>query len=320
MSILATGNRVFQTEIEALLNTKNILGSQFEAIAKLITECKGKVIVTGMGKSGHIASKIAATFSSLGTPSFFMHPAEAMHGDIGMVSEDDVVIAISNSGESEEIIRIIPSIKFIGARLIGFTGTEDSTLAKSSDMSQIFPNIKEACSLGLAPTSSTTVMLCYGDALAIAVSEEKGFRNVDFATFHPAGSLGKKLLTKVCDIMSKNENNAKVYIDSSFKEAIIELSKKGLGMVSVVDTQNCLKGIITDGDLRRLLEKGVDVYSLNVKEIMTTSPIVVSQNLLAVDALNIMRNRNISNIPVIEKDILVGTIRLQDILRAGIIA
>lgn len=207
----------------------------FEKIVLKIVNCTGKVILTGMGKSGHIASKIAATFSSLGTSAFFMHPAEALHGDLGMISENDIVIAISYSGESEEITRIIPNIKLIGATLISITGNKNSTLANSSDITQTLPEFSEACYLGLAPTSSTTAVLCYGDALAVVASKIYGFNNADFGKFHPSGTLGKRLILKVKDLMSVDENNAIIEQDNLLDEAVVQLSKKGLGIVSVVD-------------------------------------------------------------------------------------
>lgn len=319
MDKLEEGKRVFDIEIKALQKTRDFLDHTFVEILDLVTECKGKIILTGMGKPGHIASKIAATFASLGTPSFFLHPGEAMHGDLGMISSDDIVIAISYSGESDEVIKIIPNIKMIGAILIGITGNEKSSLAQAADIVQIFPEFEEACYLGLAPTSSTTTALCYGDALAVVASGIYGFKDADFGRFHPAGSLGKKLILKVGDLMAQGENNAKVYIHVSFKEAIVELSQKGLGVVSVVDSDNTLLGIITDGDLRRQLEKGTDVYKMKVEQIMTSEPFVIEREKLAVEALNIMREKNISCLVVTEHSKAIGTIRLQDIVRVGII-
>lgn len=320
MNRIQMARKVFDIEIDALIKTRDSLDETFNTILELLINCKGKVIITGMGKPGHIAEKLAATFSSLGTPSFFLHPAEAMHGDLGMVSKDDIVIAISYSGESDEIVRIIPSIKLIGAQLIGITGNGNSTLAKSCDVVQIFPKFEEACNMGLAPTSSTTVSLCYGDALAVVASEIYGFTNNDFGKYHPAGSLGKKIILKVSDIMCQNEKNAVINKSTLLKDAIIELSKKGLGVVNIVNSSNELIGIITDGDLRRQLEKSVNVYDLNVQDIMTTNPTIVCDTILAVDALDIMRKKRLSCLPVINREKkLVGTIRLQDIIEKGII-
>ena len=235
MNTLQEGKKVFRIEIEALKKTMDMLDETFLEIVNLIVSCSGKVIITGMGKPGHIAAKIAATFASLGTSSFYLHPAEAMHGDLGMVSKEDVVIAISHSGESDEIIRILPGIKLIGAALVGITGNSNSTLARNADIVQVLPEFNEACHLGLAPTSSTTVALCYGDALAVVASEIYGFRDVDFGKFHPAGALGKKILIKIDDLMAKEERNAMVNVNTTLKDAIVELSKKGLGIVSIVD-------------------------------------------------------------------------------------
>lgn len=319
MDRLLEGKKVFDTEIVALEKTRDALDDTFLKILDLVVNCEGKVIITGMGKPGHIAAKLAATFSSLGTPSFRLHPAEAMHGDLGMVSANDVVIAISFSGESDEIVRILPNIKMIGATLVGITGNPNSTLAKASDVVQVLPKFEEACYLGLAPTSSTTAVLCYGDALAVVASGIYGFKDVDFGKFHPAGSLGKKLILKVDDLMAKGNKNAKIFENGSLKDAIIELSKKGLGVVSIVDTDNKLLGIITDGDLRRQLETGVDIYSLKVHDVMTRKPYTIDSSQFAVEALKIMKNKNISCLPVTCNGFLVGTLRLQDVIGVGII-
>ena len=319
MDRLAEGKRVFDIEIEALQKTRDALDETYVQILDLITNCSGKVIVTGMGKPGHIAAKLAATFASLGTPAFRLHPAEAMHGDLGMVSPNDVVIAISFSGESDEIVRILPNIKLIGATLIALTGNANSTLAKAADVVQVLPKFEEACYLGLAPTSSTTAALCYGDSLAVVASGVYGFKDENYAMFHPAGSLGKKLILKVGDLMAEGEKNAKVHISVPLKDAIIELSKKGLGAVSVVDDNDNILGIITDGDLRRQLEKGVDVYSLKVEDIMFPSPSTISKDRLAIEALKQMKERNISCLLVAENNKAIGTIRLQDIIGVGIV-
>lgn len=319
MNRLVEGKRVFDVEIEALKKTRDSLGNDFLDIVDMITSCKGKLIITGMGKSGHIATKLAATFASLGTPSFYLHPGEAMHGDLGMITKEDLVLAISYSGESDEIITILPNIKMIGATLIGITGNPNSTLAKESDVAQILPKFDEACFLGLAPTSSTTAVLCYGDALAIVCSGIYGFKESDFGKFHPAGSLGKKLILKVDDIMKQNEDNPIVNEAATLKEAVIELSKKGLGIVSVVDNDNNLIGVITDGDLRRQLEKEVNIYELSVKDIMTGNPFTVQEGVFAVNALKSLKENNISALPVLKGTKIVGTIRIQDIINVGII-
>lgn len=319
MDRLAEARRVFDIEIEALERTRDALDETFIKILDMVTHCEGKVVVTGMGKPGHIATKLAATFSSLGTPSFCLHPAEAMHGDLGMISANDVVIAISYSGESDEIIKILPAIKMIGAKVVILTGNKDSSLSKWGDIVQILPTFDEACHLGLAPTASTTAELCYGDALAVVASMVYGFEKIDFGKLHPAGVLGKKLLLKVDDVMACGETNAIVQRDVALTEAIVELSRKGLGMVSVVDHAGVLEGVITDGDLRRQLQKGVDIYSLHVNEVMSKKPIMIEVGELAVEALYLMKLNNISVIPVVDKKKVVGTIRLQTILNEGIV-
>lgn len=320
MDKLSEAKKVFDYEIKALEATKNALGDVFLQIVDLIVNCTGKVIITGMGKSGHIASKIAATLASLGTPSFCLHPAEAMHGDLGMISSNDIVIAISYSGESEEIIKIIPNIKIIGAKLIGITGNGKSSLAHTSDLVQVLPPFKEACVLGLAPTSSTTTTLCYGDALAVVSSEIYGFKKSDFGKFHPAGTLGKRLILRVRDLMAKGENIPKVNKNALLMEAIPIMSKKGLGVVAVVKENDELIGLITDGDLRRLIEKHVDIYSVKVSEVMTPSPKYFLSDKLAVDALKYLKENKINNLPIVDNNkILIGTITWQQIVRAGIV-
>ena len=318
--LLAAGKRVFDIEITALEKTRDTLDEAYLNILKLITECKGKVIITGMGKPGHIAAKLAATFSSLGTPSFKLHPAEAMHGDLGMISSNDVVIAMSYSGESDEIVRIIPTIKLIGATLVGITGNANSVLAKASDVVQILPPFEEACYLGLAPTSSTTAMLCLGDSLAVVASEVYGFRDSDFGKLHPAGSLGKKLLLRVDDLMVKEDDVPRINRDCLLMDAIAEMTRKKIGVVSVVDDDNHLVGIITDGDLRRIIEKHIDIYSVKVDSVMTITPKRITKDKLAVEALQFIKNNNINNIPVVDcEDKLIGTITWQLIVKAGIV-
>lgn len=317
---IVEAKKVFDIEIEALKRTRDSLDETFIKILDLIVGCSGKVIITGMGKPGHIGTKIAATFSSLGTSSFYLHPGEAMHGDLGMVSENDIVIAISYSGESDEIVTIIPNIKMIGATLVGITGNADSTLAKSSDYVQVLPKFEEACHLGLAPTSSTTAVLCYGDALAVLASEIYGFKDSDFGKFHPAGSLGKKLILKVMNIMAKDNEIPYVYEGTMLIDAITEMTKKGLGVVSIVNKDNELKGIITDGDLRRIIEKHVDFYSKLVDDVMIVEPKRITADRLAVDALKYIKQYSINNLPVVdENNRLIGTITWQMIVKAGIV-
>lgn len=320
MEILCEAKKVFNVEIEALKLTRDSLGQTFEKILEEIVSCKGKVVITGMGKPGHIAKKLAATFSSLGTPSFCLHPAEAMHGDLGMLSSNDIVIAISYSGESDEIIRIIPNIKIIGLKLIGITGNKNSTLAKASDIVQVLPSFEEACHLGLAPTSSTTVTLCYGDALAVVASKYYGFKKEDFGKFHPAGALGKKIIIKVGDIMAKDNDVPVVLAGTKLMEAIAIMSQKGLGMISVVNEDHFLIGILTDGDLRRLIEKHVDFYSVNVDDFMVKNPKFIKKDILAYDALHYIKQYKINNLPVVsDEGEVIGAITWQMIVRAGII-
>lgn len=320
LNYLDEAKHVFNTEIIALQKLRDSLDENFNKILKIITECKGKVIITGMGKSGHIGNKISATMASLGTPSFFLHPAEALHGDLGMIDKEDIVIAISFSGESEEITRILTNIKIIGATLIAISGNSASTLVRYSDCAQIFPSFDEACYLHLAPTSSTTATLVYGDALAVVASRVNGFNQKNFGLYHPAGSLGKKLLIKVSDIMVTGAENALVQEDLTLKSAIIEMGKKGLGITTVIDCAQNIVGVITDGDLRRQLEKGVDVYNLKVNEIMSSNPIIIKHDSMAVEALQILKEKNISSAPVVDdQQNVVGTVTLQAILNKGIV-
>lgn len=318
INILEEGKKLFDVEIQAMEIVKNALDDRFVEIVNLICECTGKVVITGMGKPGHIGTKIAATMSSLGTPSFFLHPAEAQHGDLGMLRDNDVVIAISFSGESEEVTRLIPNVKLIGAKLVGISGNENSTLIQNSDYSFVFPPFKEACAMNLAPTSSTTVALAFGDALAVCASKIYGFNEQNFALFHPAGSLGKKLVTKVSDLMKTDENNSVVCAGTSLKDAIVEMSNKALGIVSVVEGDR-LVGVFTDGDLRRALANSIDVYNITIDELMIKQPKTTTSKIMAIEALKFMNDKNISALPVVDDDKLVGTIRINDITGMGIV-
>jgi arabinose-5-phosphate isomerase len=318
IDILAESRFVFETEVNAINLVKDALDENFVRIAELISNCKGKVIVTGMGKSGHVSRKIAATLSSLGTSSFFLHPAEALHGDLGMVSANDIVIAISFSGESEEITRILPNIKIIGSTLIGISGNHNSSLVKYSDYSFVFPKFKEACSMNLAPTSSTTVAMVLGDALAVCLAKVYGFHENNYALFHPAGSLGKKLLIKVSDVMHSGKQNAVVMVGTKLKDAIIEMSTKAIGIINIVNEEYELIGVFTDGDLRRTFSKAVNVYDLSVDDVMVKTPTYIDSNMLAVDALKMMNAHNISALPIVNNQRLVGTVRMNDIIGVGI--
>lgn len=320
MDIIKEAQWVFNTEIAALEATRDSLDETFEAILYCILHCRGKVVITGMGKPGHIGTKIAATLASLGTPAFFMHPGEAMHGDLGMVTDQDVVILMSYSGESEEITRLLPTLREIGCITIAITGNPKSTLAKACQMHFYFPHFEEACYMHLAPTSSTTALLVLGDALAVVASKLRNYRKEDYALHHPAGALGKKLLVKVSDIMHSGSENAVIMLGSTLQSAIIEMSSKGLSMVTVVDGTGSLKGIITDGDLRRMLERGLDVYNEYVDNVMTKAPKWIDTRDMAVNALQKMNDLRITGMPVLdEKSHVVGSILMQDIYRAGIV-
>ena len=319
MNMIDEAKKVFDIEIKALNIVRDSVDNTFSAVIVEISNCKGKVVVTGMGKSGHVGRKMAATMASLGTPAFFLHPAEGLHGDLGMLSKDDIVIAISFSGSSEEVIRLIPSMKLIGNKIISITSKKESTLAQYSDYVILLPPFEEACNLGLAPTSSTTAVMCYGDAIAVVLSRVKKFTDKEFGKFHPAGTLGKSLLMKVKDVMHSGDKNPQIRINSSLKDAIIEVSQKGLGMVSVTDDKEELVGIITDGDLRRFLEKGADVYSLSIKDSMTCNPYKIEEDALAIEALKLMNEKNITVLPVVRGNSLVGGIRIQDIVHQGIL-
>ena len=319
MDFIECARDVFDTEIEALNQTRKALDDTFEKIVRLIINCGGKVVLCGMGKSGHIARKIAATFSSLGTPSIFLHPAEALHGDLGMISSNDVVILLSNSGESQEILHILPSIKFIGAETVAITSEKDSTLAKECDYVQIIPKVKEACALNLAPTSSTTAVLSYGDALAVAISNYHHFTEKDFAVFHPEGALGKKILIRVEDIMAKGEDMPVVKEGCKISDAIIEMSKKGLGVVAIVDKYGKLEGLLTDGDLRRAIEKKINMYDDIINHVMTKNPKWIIKDMLAAEALQRLKKMSLNNYPVVDTDMyVIGVLTWQQIIKAGI--
>ena len=317
---ISEAKKVFDKEIEALQKTRDALGEDFETILNLILGCEGKLILTGMGKPGHIATKMSATFASLGIPSFFMHPGEAMHGDLGMVEKKDVVMLMSYSGESEEVTRLMPVLKEIGCKTIAITGKPQSTLAQECQYHFFFPEFEEACYLHLAPTSSTTTLLVLGDALAVVASRAINYTRDDFGLHHPAGALGKKLLVKVKNLMYSGDEDAVVLEGSTLHQAIVEMSKKGLSMVTIVDTDNNIKGIITDGDLRRMLDKNVDVYNAVVDDLMTKNPTTVDYREMAVNALQTMSDKKITCMPVVnEENKLVGTILMQDIFKAGIV-
>ena len=318
--VVNESKNVFDKEITALEKTREALGEDFENLVELVLNCRGKVILSGMGKPGHIGSKIAATLASLGTPAFFMHPAEGMHGDLGMVTRDDVVILMSYSGESEEVTRLMPVLQEIGCETVAITGKENSTLSRECRSRLVFPEFEEACYLHLAPTSSTTALLVLGDALAVTVAKLRNYTREDFGLHHPAGALGKKLLVKVSDLMYRETANAVVPENSDLRSAIVEMSSKGLSMVTVVNDNGMLRGIITDGDLRRMLERGVDVYNESVERVMTPNPKWIDARELAVHALQKMNESRITGMPVLDdQNRVVGSILLQDIIKAGIV-
>ena len=287
---------VINIEQQAIAELTQFIDDDFAKACELMFNCTGRVIVIGMGKSGHIGGKIAATLASTGTPSFFVHPGEASHGDLGMITLDDVVITISNSGETGEVLAIIPVLKRIGAKLVAMTGNPDSTLAKLADTHVCVKVSQEACPLGLAPTSSTTATLVMGDALAVALLNARGFTADDFALSHPGGSLGKRLLLRLTDIMHKNERLPTVTKSAKIKDALVEMSLKGLGMTAIVDQENNLVGLFTDGDLRRILDLKIDIHQDNIATVMTKSPTVAHANMLAAQALNIMEEKKINGL------------------------
>lgn len=321
MDIFSEVKKVFDIEIGELKNVENSLSASIVDVINVVNNCKGKILLCGMGKSGHIARKISATMSSIGIQSYTLHPAEAMHGDLGTLSKNDVIIFISNSGETAEICNILPNIKMIGTIMVSITSHAESTLAKYSDYVIELPVIKEASAHNLAPTSSTTAVLVIGDAIAITVSKIRKFKKENFALYHPAGALGKKLTTTVYDVMAKDDDLPKVLIDSSLLMAIEEMCSKPMGAVVIVDEENNICGLITDGDLRRSYEKKVDVYNSVVNDIMTEKPKCISSSKLAVEALRIMEEgiSSLSVLPVLDgHNKLCGLISNHSIIRLGI--
>lgn len=321
MDILTEAKKVFDTEIQELNRVKEVLDGSIVDVINAINDCKGKVVLCGMGKPGHIARKISASMSSLGIHSYVLHPGEAMHGDLGTLSSDDIILVISNSGETSEIGHILPNIRMIGTPIVAITSNGKSSLAQFADYLICLPEMREAGALNLAPTSSTTAALVLGDAIAVVVSEMRRFKKENFAMYHPAGALGRKLTITVDDIMAKGEAVPEILIHSNMQQAIVEMCKTGLGAVIVVDETGSMCGLISDGDLKRYMEKRIDVYNMNVEEVMTENPIYTYQNVLAVDALKIMENREkqLSVLPVLdEKNKVVGLVRNHDIIKLGI--
>lgn len=317
---LKLAKEVLQLEASEIDMLAQRLDSSFSDAVACILQCQGRVVVSGMGKSGHIGGKIASTFASTGTPAFFMHPAEASHGDLGMITTGDVVIALSNSGESDEILAIVPPLKRLGAKIIAITGNDASTLAKAADIHLSARVAKEACPLGLAPTSSTTVALALGDALALCVLDLRDFTAEDFARSHPGGSLGRRLLVRVSDLMRTDDNIPRVLMGASLAQGLLEMSHKGLGLTAVVDTGNKPIGIFTDGDLRRAFEQNVNVASAKIGEVMHQNPMTIHQDELAIAAVEVMEQGKVNGLLVVDDaGILVGAINMHDLLRAKVV-
>ncbi|MFI4921169.1 MAG: KpsF/GutQ family sugar-phosphate isomerase [Gammaproteobacteria bacterium] len=319
-TLIRLAREVLETEASAISALIPRLDSTFTSACRLMLACRGRVVVTGMGKSGHVANKIAATLASTGTPAFFVHPGEASHGDLGMITGDDLVLALSNSGETSELVTILPLIKRLGVKLIAFTGNPESTLAKIADVHLDVSVVREACPLNLAPTASTTAALAMGDALAVALLEARGFTQEDFARSHPGGSLGRRLLLRVEDIMHKGETIPQVPEGTSLGKALMEMTRKGLGMTAIVDAKGRVAGIFTDGDLRRTLDKRVDVHTALVDEVMTKNCTTIAPEALAGEALHLMESRKFNGLLVVGKDRgLLGALNMHDLLRAGIV-
>lgn len=317
----AVAHRVLDTEASAVHALAARLDERlFKSALTLIWHCHGRVVVSGIGKSGHVARKIASTMASTGTPAFFVHPAEASHGDLGMITAHDVFIAISNSGESAELLAIVPAIKRRGAKLIAMTGNPKSSLAAEADVHLDAGVDKEACPLGLAPTASTTAALALGDALALALLDLRGFGAEDFARSHPGGSLGRQLLTHVRDVMRTGKDIPSVTESASFTEALLEISRKGLGMTAIVDGEGCVIGIFTDGDLRRTLEKTTELRDIRIAEVMTRRPRTIGAERLAVEAVQIMEQFKVNQLLVVDENRrLIGALNMHDLFRAKVI-
>ncbi len=317
--LIDSAQRTIRLEIEAVQELLPRIDADFVKACELILNCKGRVVVVGMGKSGHIGNKIAATLASTGTTSFFVHPAEASHGDMGMITRDDIVLALSNSGSTAEIVTLLPLIKRLGIRLISMTGNPDSPLAKAAEVNLDARVTQEACPLNLAPTSSTTASLVLGDALAIALLEARGFTAEDFAFSHPGGALGRRLLLKVENVMHAGDALPRVRRGTSLRDALLEMTQKGLGMTVILEEDGRLAGIFTDGDLRRTLDKGIDVRQALIDEVMTPHGKTARAEMLAAEALKIMEDHKISALVVVDdQDKPVGALNMHDLLRAGV--
>tara|TARA_B100000809_G_scaffold178758_1_gene176374 strand:- start:1964 stop:2944 length:981 start_codon:yes stop_codon:yes gene_type:complete len=315
---IGVANRVLDIESAAIKNLKGTLNKSFVEACEACGNCKGKIIVMGLGKSGHIADKIAATFASTGTPAFFIHPSEAIHGDLGMIDKDDVVLILSNSGETEEIVSLIPMIKKMGISIIALTGNKKSKLSNEASV-HVYVEVKEeACPMNLAPTASTTAALAMGDAIAVALLEKKGFTKEDFAKSHPGGSLGKKLLLSLGDIMHKDDEIPIVYETDKLASGLIEMSEKALGMTAVLNDNNELVGIFTDGDLRRTLENKIDIQSTYMKEVMKKDPYIMNEDTLAYNAVATLQEMKITSLLIVKDKRLIGALNIHDLFRAGV--
>jgi len=318
-TLIERGRRVLAIEARAVADLEHRLGPEFAAACALMLACQGRVVVTGMGKSGHVGNKIAATLASTGTPAFFLHPGEAMHGDIGMITARDVVLALSNSGETDELVAILPVIKRLDVPLIALTGSRDSTLGRYASVTLDVSVPQEACSLNLAPTASTTATLAMGDALAVAVLEARGFTPEDFARSHPGGTLGRRLLLHVEDVMHRGDTLPAVSPDTVLSAGLLEMSRKGLGMTAVVDERRRVLGVFTDGDLRRAFDRQIDVHQTRMHEVMTKNPKVAQPRMLAAEAVHLMETHRITALPVVDADgVLIGALNVHDLLRAGV--
>ncbi len=317
---IKSAKEVIRVEMLAIAQLSERINNTFSAACETILKCEGRVVVSGMGKSGHIAKKIAATLASTGTPAFFVHPGEASHGDLGMITSKDVVIGISNSGNTAELLTILPIIKRLGVPLISMTGDSTSALAKEADFNIDISVEQEACPLGLAPTSSTTATLVMGDALAIALLESRGFSAEDFAFSHPGGSLGRRLLLKVSDIMHSGTEIPAVSESASLADTLLEMTRKGLGMTAIVNDDQKVLGIFTDGDLRRTLEKDISVHQTPIKQAMKTGCKTIFADILAAEALAIMEEKKINGLLVVDNDNhVIGALNMHDLLKAGVI-
>jgi len=312
------GKKVLTIESAAIARLKDQLDKNFDIACQLCLDCSGKIIVMGMGKSGHIADKLAATLASTGTPSFFVHPGEASHGDLGMISRNDVVMALSNSGKTEEIVSLLPILKSLGIKIIAMTGDNNSKIATASDVHIDVGVEEEACPMNLSPTASTTAALAMGDAIAVALLEKRGFSVEDFAKSHPGGSIGKKLLLLVKDIMHTDKQIPIVFQDQNLAQGLMEMSEKTLGMTAVINETGELVGIFTDGDLRRTLEANVDIQTTLMREVMTQNCITVTPNFLAVKAVEIIQDNKITSLVVVEENKIIGALNIHDLFRAGV--